>query len=116
MRQELARISIDGKEVPIVRDPERERIEMTIEGQTAFMTYRLKEGVLSLIHTEVPQRLRHKGIGEALARFVLDYAGNLGYTVKPYCPFVAGFIKRHPEYEAVVAPGFSRSPDADADI
>ena len=112
MKQELARALVDGANVPIVRDAGHDRIEITIGDQTAFLTYRLKENVLSLIHTEVPPALRGKRIGDALARAVLNDAKDHGLTVKPYCPFVAAFISRHPEYAGLVDPGFTLSGNA----
>ncbi len=107
MKQELARVPVDGADVPVVQDTDLDRVEITIGGQTAFLTYHLKQNVLSLIHTEVPPALRGKRVGEALAGSVLNYARDRGFTVKPYCPFVAGFITRHPEYAGLVDPGFA---------
>jgi uncharacterized protein len=107
MKQQLARALVDGVDVPVVRDIDHDRIEMTIGDQTAFLTYRLKDNVLSLIHTEVPPALRGKRIGDALARAVLNDAKDHGRMVKPYCPFVAGFISRHPEYADLIDPEFA---------
>ena len=111
MKQELARVLVDGTSVPIVRDTDEDRIEITIGDHTAFLTYHLKTNVLSLIHTEVPPALRGKRLGDELARSVLNDARDQGFTVKPYCPFVAGFISRHPEYAGLVDPGFVTSGD-----
>jgi predicted GNAT family acetyltransferase len=115
MKQELTRALVDGTNVPIVRDAGHNRVEITIGDQTAFLTYRLKDNVLSLIHTEVPPALRGKGMGDALARAVLNDAKDHGLTVKPNCPFVAAFIRRHPEYVGLVDPGFTQSGDAQPD-
>jgi hypothetical protein len=41
-------------------------------------------------------------VGAALARFALDDVKAEGGTVVPLCPFIAAWIKRHPEYEAMV--------------
>ena len=112
MIQELTRLAIDGANVPIVLDTDHDRIEMVVGHQTAFLTYRHKDKVLSVIHTEVPPAFRGKGVGDALARSALNYARAQGLTVKPYCPFVAGFISRHPEYAGLVDPAFAASGDA----
>lgn len=111
MKQELGRVQVDGANTPIVRDADHERIELRIGDERAFLTYHLKDSALSLLHTEVPPALRGKRIGEALARSILNYARDLRLTVKPYCPFVAGFISRHPEYASLVDPGFALSAD-----
>jgi predicted GNAT family acetyltransferase len=107
MKQEFARAVVDGANVPIVRDADQNRVEITIGDETAFLTYRLKDNVLSLIHTEVPPALRGKRIGDALAGAVLNDAKDHGLTVKPYCPFVAAFISRRPEYADLIDPEFA---------
>jgi len=97
---------VDDVSVPVLRNADRGRFEVVVGDQTAFLTYHLNQHVLSLIHTEVPPSLRGKRLGDALARSALDYARDQGFTVKPFCQFVAGFIHRHPEYADLVDPGF----------
>jgi predicted GNAT family acetyltransferase len=109
VKQELTRVLVDGANVPITQDTDHGRIEVMVGDETAFLTYHLKQRVLSVVHTEVPPALRGKHVGEALARAILNYASNHGFTVKPYCPFVAGFITRNPEYAGLVDPGFTMS-------
>jgi uncharacterized protein len=45
-----------------------------------------------------------KGVGAALVQGVLDDVRARGLKVRPCCPFVAAYIRRHPEYEDLVAP------------
>jgi predicted GNAT family acetyltransferase len=77
---------------------ERNRFELDLDGHTAFSTYRRAEGVLTIMHTEVPSALNGRGIGSRLARGILDIARAQGLKVKPLCPFVAGYMDKHPEY------------------
>jgi predicted GNAT family acetyltransferase len=82
-----------------VRDnAERHRFELDTDGHVAFSNYRREGGTLTILHTEVPKELGGKGIGSALARGLLDIARAQKLTVKPLCPFVAGYIAKHPEY------------------
>jgi predicted GNAT family acetyltransferase len=82
-----------------VRDnAQRQRFELDADGLVAFSNYRRDDGVLTIMHTEVPAALNGRGIGSALARGLLDMARAQKLTVKPLCPFVAGYIARHPEY------------------
>ena len=78
------------------------RYEAKVEGGTAFLDYELRGGAIVLTHTEVPVAARKQGVGEALVRRALDDAGARGLTVVPLCPFVAAFIRRHPEYQHLV--------------
>lgn len=82
-----------------VRDfPDRHRFELGLDGHTAFATYRRGNGVLTILHTEVPKELSGRGIGSKLVRGVLDLARAEGAKVKPLCPFVAAYMDKHPEY------------------
>jgi predicted GNAT family acetyltransferase len=80
----------------------RHRYEMTIDGATAFIEYRKEADHVVLVHTEVPEALSGRGIGSAIARAVLDDARAHGRLVVPECEFIAGYIKRHPEYAGLV--------------
>jgi hypothetical protein len=82
-----------------IRDnTEQHRFELDAEGGTALMYYRLAPGEITLVHTEVPPALGGKGIGSALVRGVLELARSRGLRVIAKCPFVAGYMGRHPEY------------------
>ena len=82
-----------------VRDnTQRHRFELNADGHVAFSRYRREGGTLTIMHTEVPKELNGKGIGSALVRGLLDIARAQGLKVVPLCPFVAGYIDKHPEY------------------
>ena len=57
-------------------------------------------------HTEVPAELEGKGIASRIVRTALDYARAQKLKVMPLCPFTAGFIHRHPEYQDLVLEGY----------
>ena len=66
--------------------------------EIAFLEYRFYKKNIAFMHTEVPESMIGKGIASALAKFAFDYAKQIGKLVMVYCPFVAAFLKRHPEY------------------
>ncbi|MGD9987041.1 GNAT family N-acetyltransferase [Pseudonocardia sp.] len=86
---------------PVVVDrPERSRFEILVDDEVAGRAhYRLRDGVLAFTHTEVEDRFGGRGIGGALARGALDAARSRGLRVRPDCPFVKGWIDKHPEYQ-----------------
>jgi uncharacterized protein len=82
-----------------VRDnAERHRFELDADGHIAFSNYKLSDGVLTILHTEVPKELEGRGIGSALVRGVLDLARVQDLKVNAVCPFVKTYLERHPEY------------------
>lgn len=86
----------------IIDNQQRQQLQLSIEGELAFLEYRIKEGVLYLMHTEVPERLGGRGIGTALAAAAFDYAKEHNLPIKVYCPFVKKYLDRHPELEELV--------------
>lgn len=82
-----------------VRDnTERHRFELDADGHVAFSNYKRADGVLTILHTEVPKALEGRGIGSALIRGVLDTTRSQGLKVNPVCPFAKAYLERHPEY------------------
>ena len=82
-----------------VRDnSERHRFELDLDGRVAFSNYRRADGVLTVMHTEVPKELNGRGIGSALVRGLLDIARTQELKVVAKCPFVAAYLDKHPEY------------------
>lgn len=77
---------------------ERQRFELGLDGHTAFADYRRADGVLTIMHTEVPKELNGRGIGSRLVRGLLDIAREQGLEVRPVCLFVTSYMDKHPEY------------------
>jgi hypothetical protein len=90
----------------IVTDaPERFRYEAHAGDKLAgFLQYVYRDGRHVLVHTEVDEAFEGQGVGSALARHALDAARAQGRTVRVTCPFVVGWIRRHPQYLNVVDP------------
>ncbi|HEY8011868.1 MAG TPA: GNAT family N-acetyltransferase [Rudaea sp.] len=78
------------------------RYELTVDGATAFVAYAREPGVITFIHTVVPEALAGRGIGSILATHVLDDARANGEKVIPQCPFIAAYIRRHQQYQDLV--------------
>jgi predicted GNAT family acetyltransferase len=78
------------------------RYELEADGHLAVIEYRDAGGVRYYTHTEVPKALEGRGIASLMAKAVLDEAQAENLTIVPLCPFVRGYIERHPEYKPLV--------------
>ena len=89
---------------------ERHRWEISDEnGQLmGFITYIEREAdgkpVRILNHTVVDPNTQGQGIGSQLVRFALDQMREDGQGVVPVCPFVDGWMAKHPEYNDMRVP------------
>lgn len=90
--------------VSVADVPERSRFEVTVGGQLAgFCEYTREGGIISFTHTEVFGEYSGRGLAGTLVAAALDEARRNGWMVRPLCPYVAAYIKRHPEYADLVA-------------
>jgi len=90
--------------LPAVKDnPAEHRFEMEVEGHTAFSVYTRMAGVTTFLHTEVPPALGGKGVGSALVKGALDLVRARGDKVASRCAFTTAFLKKHPEYQDLLA-------------
>ena len=83
----------------IRHEPEARRFAADIDGKTAYITYRDLGRVLDLNHTYVPPEHRGAGLASELTAHALRYAREHGYRIVASCPFVAAYLKRHPQYQ-----------------
>ncbi|MFI2606712.1 GNAT family N-acetyltransferase [Kitasatospora sp. NPDC018619] len=83
-----------------VRDVEaRNRFEAWEDDESAgFAEYLRMDQLVVYPHTVVEPAFEGRGIGSALARAALDDARARGLSVLATCPFIKGWMLRHPEY------------------
>ncbi|HEX6514115.1 MAG TPA: GNAT family N-acetyltransferase [Nocardioidaceae bacterium] len=61
------------------------------------------DGTVVLTHTEVQPAYEGKGVGSSLARGTLDLLRARGAAVDVKCEFLAGYVRKHPEYEDLLS-------------
>lgn len=83
----------------VVHNDAQSRFEIHEDGQIAQLAYTQTGDEIALVHTEVPPSLEGDGYGSALAKAALEYARAAHLRVIPSCPFVAAYIRRHPQYQ-----------------
>jgi uncharacterized protein len=90
-------------DVEVIDNPEELRYEAREGGElVGEIRYRREPGIVVLVHTDVAPSAEGSGVGSRLVRGALDDIRARGLRVVPLCPFVAGFMRRHPEYADLV--------------
>ncbi|MCX8996716.1 GNAT family N-acetyltransferase [Rhizobiaceae bacterium BDR2-2] len=90
----------------IVREdrPSGGRYVAVVDGHEAEMTFsRTSPTLIILDHTGVPDALRGRGVGQALALRAVEDARSNGWRIIPLCPFFKAQVARHPEWRDVIA-------------
>ena len=83
----------------IIDNKAQHRFELEVDGHLAATYYKIDDGVITFLHTEVPPELGGKGIGSRLIKSALDQVRAKGLKVIAECQFVKAFIGKHPAYQ-----------------
>ncbi len=90
----------------LINDRENSRYMYRVQEYTPHIEYKITDGgVIYLTHTRMPQQLQGKGIGTALVFDTLKDIEKQGYKLVPLCGFVAGYIKKNPEWKRLLSEG-----------
>lgn len=90
-------------DVLVADAPANARYEARVDGELAgTIVYQLEPGLLTMMHTEVSPGWEGKNVGSQLVRGALDDARARGLQVRPLCPFVVAWLRRHPDYGDLV--------------
>jgi predicted GNAT family acetyltransferase len=79
------------------------RFEVVLDEGTALAQYRLHDGVMQIVHTEVPPALEGRGLASALISAAVKHARAEGLKIEPRCSYAASYMKRHPETQDLLA-------------
>jgi uncharacterized protein len=92
---------MDLDALQIKNNAEAHRFEAVLDGKTAMVEYMIAGQNMIFTHTEVPPEYEGKGVGNKMAQVALDYAKTEGYKIQALCPFIAAYVRRHPEYHPI---------------
>jgi len=93
-------------------NPALKRLEMDVDGARVFVTYTVAQSVPTLLHLEVPKALEGHGVATRFTKGVLDLLRAEKRKAVVICPFIAAYIRKHPEFDDVLAAPL-RDPDQD---
>jgi NAD+ kinase len=94
----------DASDATVVDSFEQSRYEILLGGELAgVLHYRRHGGEVELAHTEIDQAFEGRGLAGRLASAALEDARGRATPVVASCPFVAGYLERHPEYHELLA-------------
>ena len=87
-----------------IRDnPAMSRFEMPLgDGAPAVAYYKVEDGRVVLLHTEVPQELSGMGYGSRLAHGVFEALRRDEKRVIANCSFMSSYAARNPEYTVLL--------------
>jgi predicted GNAT family acetyltransferase len=96
----MSELSTNPDQLVVEHNAAQRQFEIRIAGHApAVLTYALTGNTLNLLHAGTPKELEGRGIAGRITKHALR---ENKLRVIPTCPYVAAYIKRHPEYEDLV--------------
>lgn len=99
-------MSSDLDNVKVSNNRQAQRYEVVVGDALAMIEYGRMDQSIVFTHTEVPPALEGRGIAQKMAQTALEDARDQHLLVVPLCPFVAKYMRRHPEYQDLIDPAF----------
>lgn len=87
----------------VIHDANAGQFHVDVEGHRGVVDYRLRDGVMVITHTGVPDAIGDRGVAAELTRVALETARREGWKVVPACSYAAAFIRRHPAFADLLA-------------
>lgn len=91
-------------EFVVVDQSELHRYEIRVDGEVAgFVRYIRHPDRLDLVHTEIGPAFEGRGLAAKLVAGVLADVRATGGRIVPSCPYVAAYLRKHPDQADLVA-------------
>lgn len=94
-------------EYQLVNNESEKQFEFHLDDHVPRIEYIKTKNEIYLTHTEVPRQLEGQGVGFALVKKVLEEIETYNVSLIPLCPFVAVYMKRHPEWKRLLKKGIN---------
>lgn len=97
-------MSAGSDPITVEKNEQKRRYEVRVGHEMAVLTYERAGDEIVFLHTLVPEPLEGRGIAGQLAHTALDDARAAHLQVVAQCPYVAAYVRRHPEYLEILTP------------
>jgi predicted GNAT family acetyltransferase len=97
-------MSAESDPIVVENNEQKHRYEARIGRELAMLTYARSGDQIVFLHTGVPESLEGRGVASQLAHTALEDARAANLKVVAQCPYVAAYVRRHPEYFALLTP------------
>ena len=86
----------------VIMNETADRFEVQTDEDVAYLDYRWYHETFILLYVFVPPAYRGKGISNILIQHALEYAKSKEVKIKVFCPYIAKYIRMHPEYQELL--------------
>ena len=95
-------MEINLEKLEVLHIAEKYRFETWIDNKLSKLDYLLDGDTIVMTHVGVYPEHRGRGVAGKLVEIALKYAKENSLRVIPMCPYVAAYIRRHPQYMDII--------------
>jgi len=92
---------MDFDNIEVTNNEAKKRFEVSLGDDLAMIEYQRAGSNIIFTHTEVPVAFEGQGIAKKMAFAAMEFAKDNGLKVQALCPFVAKYVREHPEYHSI---------------
>ncbi len=91
--------------VEVTHNAEAERYEIRVDGELAGFTeaHPLEAGAVLFPHTIIDPAFEGQGLASKLVAGAFDDIRARGLKIVPTCPYILGWLPKHPEYHDLLS-------------
>ncbi len=87
----------------IIHDKEKSRFTLDLgNGDEAYISYTTSDGVMNLVHSEVPFRLRGQGVGKELVEKTFEHIHTHGEKAVAICSYIRVIAERSEKWRNII--------------
>ncbi|WP_262713416.1 GNAT family N-acetyltransferase [Gelidibacter salicanalis] len=75
---------------------------MEVDGETAKIDYKMQDGKMHLVYSEVPFNIRGQGIGKILVEKTFEKLTTEGYQAVAVCGYIKSVAKGSEEWNEII--------------
>jgi predicted GNAT family acetyltransferase len=93
----------DKTGAPVTVEKKTDEFTISVEGKSVGLeAFAERDGQRVFYHTEIDDAFGGRGLGTVLIAEALAVTRADGLRIVAVCPMVAGYIKKHPEFDDIV--------------
>lgn len=86
----------------VIHDKDNHQFTMEVDGETAKVDYKLKDGKMHLVYSEVPFNIRGQGIGKVLVEKTFEKLTEEGYQAVAVCGYIKSVANSSKKWNSVI--------------
>lgn len=86
----------------VIHDKDKHQFTMEVDGENATVDYKIQDGKMHLVYSEVPFNIRGQGIGKVLVEKTFEKLTDEGYKAVAVCGYIKSVARNSEKWKAII--------------